>query len=46
MPRKCFKYYPNTIGFPCYLCEDMQDCKNYVIRAFPEEELEIEKPIV
>lgn len=27
MPRDCFKKYPNNSGFPCNLCEDMQECK-------------------
>jgi len=27
MPRGCFGNYPNTIGFPCLLCEDSEECK-------------------
>ena len=27
MSRECFGNYPNTIGFPCQLCEDNEKCK-------------------
>lgn len=36
MPRKCFKNYPNTIGFPCILCEDMHECANDLPEGYIE----------
>lgn len=27
MPRPCYRKYPKTIGFPCNLCEDLEQCK-------------------
>lgn len=30
MPRECYGNYPNTVGFPCILCENMGECSGKV----------------